>query len=57
MFRSFRWLGILSRWPIVAQTLRRHGVTIQHPDGFELHLFNIHLPAAPYQAYQLLKIP
>lgn len=49
--------GVLSRWPVVTNTPGRHGVTVRHPSGLELRLFNVHLPAAPYQPYQLLKIP
>ena len=49
--------GILSRFPIVNQTPKGHGVSIQLPSGKLIHVFNVHLMHAPYQPYQLLRIP
>lgn len=49
--------GILSRWPIVRTHGERAGVTVRLPSGRELHVFNVHLAHAPYQPYQLLRIP
>lgn len=49
--------GILSRWPIVGTHGERAGVTVRLPSGRELHVFNVHLAHAPYQPYQLLRIP
>lgn len=49
--------GILSRFPIVTNTPRKWGATIRLPSGREIQMFNAHLMHAPYQPYQLLKIP
>lgn len=49
--------GILSRWPIAGTHGERAGVTVRLPSGHELHVFNVHLAHAPYQPYQLLRIP
>ena len=49
--------GILSRWPIVGTHGAGAGVTVRLPSGHELHVFNVHLAHAPYQPYQLLRIP
>ncbi len=49
--------GILSRYPIVTNTPRKWGVTIQLGADRTVHVFNAHLPHSPYQPYQLLGIP
>ncbi len=48
--------GILSRFPLVTNTPRRWGVSVRLAGG-TIHLFNAHLAHAPYQPYQLLRIP
>lgn len=47
--------AVISRWPIGPATPHDLGVTID-VDGRPVHVFNIHLPDAPYQPYQLLNI-
>ena len=47
--------AILSRYPIGAATPNDLGVAID-VDGRKVYAFNIHLPDAPYQPYQLLGI-
>lgn len=49
--------GILSRWPIVGTHGDRAGVEVRLPSGDAVHVFNVHLAHAPYQPYQLLRIP
>jgi endonuclease/exonuclease/phosphatase family metal-dependent hydrolase len=49
--------GILSRWPIVGTHGDRAGATVRLPSGQTLYVFNVHLAHAPYQPYQLLRIP
>lgn len=49
--------GVLSRYPIVTNTPRRWGVTVRLPSSNIVHVFNAHLMHAPYQPYQLLRIP
>jgi exodeoxyribonuclease-3 len=49
--------GVLSRFPIVTNTPRKWGVTVRTASGREVRMFNTHLMHAPYQPYQLLKIP
>lgn len=49
--------GVLSRHPLVTNTPRRWGVTVRLPSGHAVRMFNAHLSHAPYQPYQLLKIP
>jgi endonuclease/exonuclease/phosphatase family metal-dependent hydrolase len=48
--------AILSRWPIAATTPLGFGVRI-NAGPTALFAFNLHLPPAPYQPYQLLGIP
>ena len=48
---------ILSRHEIVGLTPGKHGAEIRLPGGESMYLFNVHLFHAPYQPYQLLKIP
>jgi endonuclease/exonuclease/phosphatase family metal-dependent hydrolase len=49
--------GIISRFKIVSATPRKWGVRLETPGGRMLYHFNAHLAHAPYQPYQLLKIP
>ncbi|RYD74840.1 MAG: hypothetical protein EOP84_19275, partial [Verrucomicrobiaceae bacterium] len=49
--------GIISRFEIVTATPRKWGAKIVLPSGRQMYAFNVHLPASPYQPYQLLKIP
>jgi exodeoxyribonuclease-3 len=49
--------GILSRFPIATNTPKKWGVTLRISPGREVRMFNVHLMHAPYQPYQLLKIP
>lgn len=49
--------GILSRWPIVRTLDGAVGVVVRLPSGRELTVGNVHLAHAPYQPYQLLRIP
>jgi hypothetical protein len=49
--------AILSRFPITELTPGRQGAIIALPSGRPLYVFNVHLPASPYQPYQLLRIP
>lgn len=49
--------GIVSRFPIVNATPRKWGAQLQLPSGRKLYHFNAHLAHAPYQPYQLLRIP
>lgn len=48
---------ILSRYPILGLTPGRHGAQIRLPGDKSVFFFNVHLYHAPYQPYQLLKIP
>ena len=49
--------GILSRFPIGKTTPRKWGARLRLPSGKDAWIFNAHLAHAPYQPYQLLKIP
>jgi endonuclease/exonuclease/phosphatase family metal-dependent hydrolase len=49
--------GILTRFPILTNTPGKWGVTARLPSGREVQMFNVHFMHAPYQPYQLLKIP
>ena len=49
-------MGVLSRFKITRPSPKRWGVEIATPTG-KAWLFNVHLAHAPYQPYQLLKIP
>jgi len=44
---------IVSRYPIVAVSPGGHGARLQLPSGRQVWLFNEHLPAMPYQPYDL----
>lgn len=48
--------AIISRYPISGHTPNKFGAFIKLSDQQTICLFNIHLPAAPYQPYQLLDI-
>lgn len=49
--------AVASRFPIAGTTPKKWGVSLKLPSGREVHLFNVHYSASPYQPYQLLKIP
>jgi endonuclease/exonuclease/phosphatase family metal-dependent hydrolase len=49
--------AIVTSLPIKRHTPRKWGVTVQLPSGKDVAIFNAHLMHAPYQPYQLLKIP
>jgi endonuclease/exonuclease/phosphatase family metal-dependent hydrolase len=49
--------AVLSRYPIVTNSAGKWGVKVRLPSGKETWVFNVHLAHAPYQPYQLLKIP
>ncbi|HVK57241.1 MAG TPA: endonuclease/exonuclease/phosphatase family protein [Candidatus Kapabacteria bacterium] len=49
--------GVLTRHPILTNTPQKWGVLIRVPEIGEVWMFNAHLNHAPYQPYQLLKIP
>eukprot|EP00386_Alphamonas_edax_P010683 GDKI01034287.1.p1 GENE.GDKI01034287.1~~GDKI01034287.1.p1 ORF type:complete len:355 (-),score=67.79 GDKI01034287.1:335-1276(-) len=49
--------AILSRYPIIGTIDTNLGVIVQLPCGKKVHHINVHMAHAPYQPYQLLKIP
>jgi len=49
--------GVISRHKIDRQTPGKLGVRVVLPSGRKVWLFNVHFAHAPYQPYQLLKIP
>jgi exodeoxyribonuclease-3 len=49
--------GVISRYEIDGQTAAKLGVRVALPSGRKVWLFNVHFAHAPYQPYQLLKIP
>jgi endonuclease/exonuclease/phosphatase family metal-dependent hydrolase len=49
--------GILSRFKIVGNTPKKWGARLEMPSGRQFYVFNAHLAHAPYQPYQLLRIP
>lgn len=49
--------SIMSRYKIVDHTPKKWGVAIELPSGRRVWIFNAHFNHAPYQPYQLLKIP
>ena len=49
--------SVISRYPIVAHSPKKMGVAVELPSGQRAWIFNVHLAHAPYQPYQLLKIP
>ncbi len=49
--------GILTRFPVVAESPNRLGVQVETENVGKLWIYNTHLPAAPYQPYQLADIP
>jgi exodeoxyribonuclease III len=51
-------IGIISRYPIAGTVGEKPlGVVVRLPSQREVTVFNVHLMHAPYQPYQLLKIP
>lgn len=48
---------ILSRWPVDTASKGKWGARYVVPRRGPVWVFNAHLPAAPYQPYQLAKIP
>lgn len=48
--------SIISRFPITGHTPKKFGAFIHITDRQSICVFNIHLPAKPYQPYQLLDI-
>jgi endonuclease/exonuclease/phosphatase family metal-dependent hydrolase len=49
--------GILCRHEIVGHSPKKWGAQIELPSGRRVWMFNAHFAHAPYQPYQLLKIP
>jgi exodeoxyribonuclease III len=49
--------SIMSRFKIVDHTPKKWGAKLELPSGRHVWLFNAHFSHAPYQPYQLLKIP
>ena len=49
--------SIISRYKIVDHTPKKWGAAIELPSGTRVWIFNAHFAHAPYQPYQLLKIP
>jgi len=49
--------AIISRFPILTNTPNKWGASLRLPGGQEVWFFNVHFAHAPYQPYQLLKIP
>jgi endonuclease/exonuclease/phosphatase family metal-dependent hydrolase len=49
--------GIISRYRILDHTPEKLGVRIELPSDRRVWIFNVHFAHAPYQPYQLLKIP
>jgi exonuclease III len=48
--------GILTRMTIVRASRGKHGALLRDGAGREWWMFNVHLPAAPYQPYMLVGI-
>ncbi len=49
--------AIISRFKIVAATPKKWGARLELPSARHVYVFNAHLADAPYQPYQLLRIP
>ena len=49
--------AILTRFPIVTNTPGKWGILVRLASGGQAWMFNAHLMHAPYQPYQLLRIP
>lgn len=49
--------GIISRFKILEATPRKWGVKLELASGRRIYHFNAHFAPAPYQPYQLLRIP
>lgn len=56
-FQQGERTAVISKFPIVGQTLNRWGVFVQVTDSLKVCIFNCHFAAKPYQPYQLLDIP
>ncbi len=52
---SHGWSAILTRYKVIERL--KDGIRIQLDSGQEAYIFNVHLKPAPYQPYQLLRIP
>jgi exonuclease III len=52
-----QFTGVISRYKLVDHTPKKTGVKVELPSGRQMWLFNVHFAHAPYQPYQLLKIP
>lgn len=51
-----RSTAVLSRWPVLGTSSTKWGVQLDTPNFGPVWVFNAHLPAAPYQPYQLAGI-
>jgi exodeoxyribonuclease III len=49
--------GVISRYNLNGHSPQKLGVRVEMPSGKAVWLFNVHFAHAPYQPYQLLKIP
>lgn len=49
--------AVATRHTIVTNSANKWGVLLRLKSGAEVWMFNAHLPASPYQPYQLLNIP
>jgi endonuclease/exonuclease/phosphatase family metal-dependent hydrolase len=49
--------SVMSRYKILGQTPEKWGVQLELPSGRHIWVFNAHFAHAPYQPYQLLRIP
>ncbi len=50
-------ISVITRFRIVDETPHKFGICIELPSEKRVWMFNVHLAHAPYQPYQLLKIP
>jgi exodeoxyribonuclease III len=50
-------VGVITRFRLGKSTAKKHGTEIVLPSGQSVWHFNVHFAHAPYQPYQLLKIP
>lgn len=50
-------IGIITHFQLGAATPNRTGTEIKLPSGQRVWMFNVHFAHAPYQPYQLLRIP
>jgi exodeoxyribonuclease III len=49
--------GVISRYKLIGHTPKKLGVRVELQSGKRIWLFNVHFAHAPYQPYQLVKIP